>query len=137
MKLLFKKSFGGVLLPSSEDTEIAMQKIANGEEFLIEVKKARNIKFHKKAFALLKVVFENQERYATLEDMRVEFKLKAGLYDEHITTKGKMIYVPKSMSFESMDELEFNELYSKFIDIALKHFAIDKEFLEREILRFL
>jgi len=60
-----------------------------------------------------------------------------GLYAEHITTKGKIIYVPKSMSFAEMDENEFEELYSKFIDIALQHFVtMGRTELEDAILRF-
>jgi hypothetical protein len=121
MKLTFLKSVGGVLLPSDDECIEAMNKIKNGTEIMIEYKQKRNVKFHRKAFALLNLVLKNQDKYSNINDLLVEFKLKSGHYEEHITTKGKIIYVPKSIAFSEMDELEFNELYSKFIDIALQH----------------
>jgi len=42
-----------------------------------------------------------------------------------------MIYVPKSIDFASMDDLEFKELYDKFVDIALNSFGLDYSVIER------
>jgi hypothetical protein len=138
MKLTFLKSVGGVLLPSDDECIEAMNKIKNGTEIMIEYKQKRNVKFHRKAFALLNLVLKNQDKYSNINDLLVEFKLKSGHYEEHITTKGKIIYVPKSIAFSEMDELEFNELYSKFIDIALQHFiSMSKEELEQQIINFI
>jgi hypothetical protein len=138
MKLTFLKSVGGVLLPSDDECIESMNKIKNGTEIMIEYKQKRNVKFHRKAFALLNLVLKNQDKYSNINDLLVEFKLKSGHYEEHITTKGKIIYVPKSIAFSEMDELEFNELYSKFIDIALQHFiSMSKEELEQQIINFI
>ena len=138
MKLTFLKSVGGVLLPSDDECIEAMNKIKNGTEIMIEYKQKRNVKFHRKAFALLNLVLKNQDKYSNINDLLVEFKLKSGHYEEHITTKGKIIYIPKSIAFSEMDELEFNELYSKFIDIALQHFvSMSKEELEKQIINFM
>lgn len=127
----------GKLIPSSEKSIKIFNKVKIGEEILIDYKAKRNVQFHKKGFSLLNIVFQNQDIYRNLEDLRVEFRLKAGYYTEHITTKGKLIYIPKSMSFAEMDENEFEEIYSKFIDIALKHFVkMDKRDFEDAILRF-
>lgn len=127
----------GKLIPSSEKSIKIFNRVKIGEEILIDYKAKRNVQFHKKGFALLNLVFQNQDIYRNLEDLRVEFRLKSGYYTEHITTKGKLIYIPKSMSFAEMDENEFEELYSKFIDIALKHFVkMDKRDFEDAILRF-
>ena len=138
MKLTFLKSVGGVLLPSDDECIEAMNKIKNGTEIMIEYKQKRNVRFHRKAFALLNLVLKNQDKYSNINDLLVEFKLKSGHYEEHITTKGKIIYIPKSIAFSEMDELEFNELYSKFIDIALQHFvSMSKEELEKQIINFM
>ena len=138
MKLTFLKSVGGCLLPSDDECIEAMNKIKNGTEIMIEYKQKRNVRFHRKAFALLNLVLKNQDKYSNINDLLVEFKLKSGHYEEHITTKGKIIYIPKSIAFSEMDELEFNELYSKFIDIALQHFvSMSKEELEKQIINFM
>jgi len=88
-----------------------------------EITKPRNSKFHRKFFALLNIAFENQDKYDNFSDFRVEISLKCGSYREHITTKGVIIYVPKSIAFSNMDELEFSELYDKALDVIIKHFC--------------
>ena len=138
MKLLFMKSQGGVLIPADNDCIENMQKVKNGEVVMIEYKPKRNVLFHRKAFALLNLVLQNQDKYENITDLLVEFKLKAGHYNHHLTTKGKIIYIPKSISFAEMDELEFSDIYNKFIDIALRDFVtMSKEDLEKQIINFM
>lgn len=139
MKLLMIKSQGGVLMPADEEAIEALTKIKNGDSVLIEYKRNRNPKFHRKMFALLKLIFENQSVYETQEELRREMMLKAGRYSKHFTTKGVTLYIPDSMSFDSMDQDEFEELYKAFIDIGLQHFLtnMDREQIERELLNFM
>jgi hypothetical protein len=137
MLLELIKSPDGKLIPIGDETVSRVSKMKSGDTVFVEYKPRRNYQFHKKAFSLLKLVFDNQSIYSNMEDLRTEFKLKAGWYQEHITTKGKVIYLPKSMSFADMDAVEFEEIYSKFIDIALKHFVtFNKQELEEQILRY-
>ena len=137
MLLEFTKGADGKLIPCSDKSIAKVSKIKSGDMFLMDYKPKRNYQFHKKGFSLLNLIFENQNKYDNMEDLRTEFKLKAGHYEEHITTKGIVMYIPKSMSFADMDEFEFAEIYSKFIDIALKHFvSMDKQELEEAILRY-
>ena len=137
MLLELAKSADGSFIPSTENSIAKFKKVKIGETILVDYKAKRNVQFHKKGFSLLNLIYQNQSKYESFEAMRTEFKLKAGLYELHVTTKGKTIYVPKSMSFSEMDENEFEELYSKFIDIALKHFVpMDRQDLEDAVLRF-
>ena len=137
MLLELTKSADGSFIPSTENSIAKFKKVKIGETTLVDYKAKRNVQFHKKGFSLLNLIYQNQSKYESFEAMRTEFKLKAGLYELHVTTKGKTIYVPKSMSFSEMDENEFEELYSKFIDIALKHFVpMDRCDLEDAVLRF-
>ena len=137
MKLTFIKTQNG-LIPDGDDTREILNKVKNGDGVILDYKPKRNIFFHRKAFALLNLVLANQNRYTNINDLLVEFKLKAGHYQEHLTTKGKIIYIPKSISFAEMDELEFSDIYNKFIDIALRDFvSISREDLENQIINFM
>ena len=137
MLLEFRMLPNGNFCSNSEETKKKLSKMKRGDLFLLDYKPKRNVQFNRKIFALLKIVFQNQSKYDNMEDLRTEMKLKSGWYQTHITTKGKLIYIPKSMSFSEMDAIEFEEIYSKFIDIALKHFVpMDKQELEMEIIRF-
>ena len=138
MLLEVTKTADGKLIPSSEKSIKIFNKVKIGDEVLVDYKAKRNTQFHKKGFALLNLVFQNQDRYTNLEDLRVEFRLKAGCYTEHISMSGIIVYIPKSMAFSEMCDNEFNELYSKFIDIALKDFVkMDRKNFEESILRFI
>ncbi len=117
--------------------ETELTKIKQGETLRAVLTKPRNSKHHRKFFAMLNLVFQNQDRYDEIEDLRTEVKLRCGLYSEHVTLKGTLVYIPSSMSFDEMDQLEFDELYQKAINCCLKYFIKpDNEELINQIVRF-
>lgn len=98
-----------------------------GEEYFFEVKKSRNIKFHRKAFALFNLVFENQERYSNLNDLRHDLTIAAGFFTERTNLQGELIREAQSISFASMDELKFGEYYDAIIKQIVLHFNFNKQ----------
>ncbi len=117
--------------------ETELTKIKQGETLRAVLTKPRNSKHHRKFFAMLTLVFENQDRYDVLEDLLTEVKLRVGHYSEHLTVKGVVIYIPKSISFDEMDQLEFDGIYQKAINCCLKYFIKpDNEELINQIVRF-
>lgn len=129
-----------MLVPSLPEDEDKLSKWANRAILEVEIKKPRNAAFNRKWRALVGIVLKNQEIYTTEEDLLVEIKLKCGHYTEHITTKKGIIYIPKSLSFAAMDEMEFSVFYDKAIDVILQHFIKgtkhEIEEMVREVLRF-
>lgn len=109
--------------PASETDNEAAKKFKEGDIYATKIWKKRNIKFHRKFFALIDEMFDMQEKYQEKKDFLVEIKLKCGHYEEHLTEKGNIIYVPKSISFEKMDEVEFEKLYNKAIDVGIRDYA--------------
>jgi hypothetical protein len=136
MKILVKKTPSG-LKPLYESDFDNYAKIPLGEEFEIEYVKRRNIKFHRKAFALFKLAFENQQDYRNLDEMRKDLIIVAGYYDEHINLiTGEVTKVHKSISFSSMDETEFSEIYEAVKNVISRWLGIDNEKIENEILQY-
>ena len=131
MEIYLKKQ-GHCLIPDSNADNDKIALWADGDLIKCTTHKVRNPKFHRLVFAFLNFIFQNQERYETLDDLLIEFKLRSGYYAEHVTTKGVLVYVPKSISFEKCDELQFRELYNKWIDIAIKYFVPTMTKLEVE-----
>ena len=136
MEIFLVKTQSGVLAPFDDADAQRMAKIKTNEVVRAEITKPRNLLFHKKFMALVRLVFENQERYNSIEALLVEFKLKVGHYKEHITTDGKIVYVPKSISFSQMDEYEFNEFYNKALNVLGKIIKVDSETLREQIEQF-
>ena len=136
MEVWLYKDFRGVIHGATEQDVKALEGIKANEVFKAAITKTRNGGHHRKMFALLNMVFENQDRYEIFEDFLTEIKLRAGHYKEHVTMKGKVLYIPKSINFASMDQLEFNQFYEKVTEVCLKHFYDEKmtgEELEGEV----
>ena len=109
------------------DYELA-KKIKPNEVYEFEYKKTRNIKFHRKFFALVNLCFSNQETFNNIEHLRKELIICAGHYElifdlESGTQKKEAL----SISFASMDEIEFNKLYNDVLNIICEKFLFDKE----------
>jgi len=96
----------------------------------------RHGKHHRKFFALLQLVAENSETYDTVEKALVAVKLVTGYCDPVIHPEtGEFLQIPRSISYESMDQDEFEKFYSAAIDGVLRHILphLDKEKADRLI----
>lgn len=93
-----------------------------GKWLRIEASSPRNGKHHRKLMALLQLVSENSEIYSTVEKALVAVKLVVGHFEPAIHPQtGELIQVPKSISYESMDQDAFESFYSAALDGVLQH----------------
>ncbi len=127
MEIMVQKTLSGVLKPCYESDHDNFKKLPLNESFLITYTKKRNIKFHRKFFALMQLVYQNQELYRFLDDLRQDITIECGYYYETVNINGEVVKKAKSISFASMDEVEFSELYNTALDVIVKHFHFDKE----------
>jgi len=89
--------------------------------------------------ALLNLVFNNQDKYSSFDDLLVEIKLQCGHYTEHVTEGGKLCYIPKSISFGKMDQVAFDAFYAKMEQVVLRDFfpGMSCAVLRQEVLDFM
>lgn len=125
-------------LPKDVDV-IAKLKI--GEIIALRYRKPRDGVNHRRFFAMLRVVMQHTEHYPSEEHLLTELKVRVGHYEEFITYEGELVYVPKSIDFEHMDELEFRLFFDKCVDAVITHIlaGVDQRTLENcitEIIRF-
>ena len=129
MKVKLIKTAAGYLIPASEDDADALRAVKIGQVLNVEAKKMRNYKFHKKFFALMNLAFDQFEpepisyKYApekNREQFRKDVIILAGHWVAYTRLDGSTRIEAKSISFGSMKEEEFKELYSKVIDVLLK-----------------
>ena len=73
------------------------------------------------------MLFDNQERYNNVDDLREDLTIEAGFYPKRENIKGDVIKKANSISFASMDEFQFNELYNKTLDVIVKYFNFKKQ----------
>jgi len=129
----------GVLMPASDADTETLANIAEGETVRADIKRPRNVAFHKKYFALLDVLFDifdpqvpEEKWYNGVKPIknrkrfRKDIAIMTGFSEMVVDIKGNCKAEAKSISFGSMDETEFSELYSKTIDYGLARIAKGK-----------
>lgn len=137
MKIYCKKTYIGLIPASRNDFDLLQNsKLKDNEFYTVEVKKPRNVLFHRKYFSLLNICFENQEYFETAESLRHYLTMKAGYVNEIKTPDGSF-FEPKSISFSSMDGIEFEKFYNASIDQVIKLIGVDKDDLINQILEFI
>lgn len=134
MKVLVVKTQSGFLKPAYGSDSDSFSKMPYNEIFEIEFTKRRNIRFHRKFFSLMKLAFENQEAYLTMEKMRKDIIKHAG-YSETETDfiTGEVTTVAKSISFSNVDEIEFSEIYENCKKVICSWLGIENKMIEEEI----
>jgi len=111
-------------------------KLKVGDYVNIEVWKERSIVNHRKFFALLnRTIYllpegPEYEKLRNIEYLRKELMILIGNVDTHVTMKGEMILIPKSINFQQMDDVEFNRIYflctQAIINTYLKHITLEQ-----------
>ena len=136
MTEIFLRKIQGVLVPDSESDVEKLASIASGETIRADIKRPRNIGYHRKYFALLDVLFDifepdiaehkgkpvlkNRERF------RKDIAIATGHYELVVNIKGEVRAEAKSISFSAMDDAEFAQLYRSTINYGLLHIAKGK-----------
>lgn len=126
------------LIPVDDEGKEALDSIGQGELVRVKVTKARNLKHHRKFFSMLNLVFENQEKYPTVTHLLTAVKIEAGLYDDTpIDVNGKLVYLPKSISFAKMDQCAFDLFYINAIAACCRLLPhLNAEDIEQEVMAY-
>jgi hypothetical protein len=119
------------------DTDLELfKKIPFDVPMEFEVKIGRNVKFHKKYFAMLNLAFENQEEFKSFEVFRQAVQIGAGYFDRAQRMHGEEVILAKSISFSKMDNEEFEKLYTSVLDTIIEYFNFPKKGFIDEMSKF-
>ena len=116
--------------PSDRD---AVKKIPTGEVRKCNITKSRNLKHHNKFMAILRLVADNSDEWDTSEQLLywIKAKLALGTFKE---TDGRLLFVPDSINFESMDQFKFEErIYQPSLPILAKEIGVSVEDLTENL----
>jgi hypothetical protein len=113
-----------------------LKKFKVGDLLECEIRKPRNYKFHKKFFALLNLVYQNQETYNNIDDLREDLTVASGFYESRNNLQNEPVKKAKSISFAKMSEDDFGKFYNSIVDVIVKYFKFDKETIQENIEQF-
>lgn len=125
------KGAGGVLCPADDDTADALQKLKNGGQYTVEIRRQRNPDFHRKVFAFFKFCFEHWaadktelahfEPLRQFDVFRKHLTVLAGYKTLSYTIDGRLRVEAESLRFANMEQAEFEQCYQALIRAALIH----------------
>lgn len=99
------------------------KKLTVGQAYECDVKVLRNVRFHRKAFALLNAAWSlmnehQQAGWRSKDGFRNYLTVAAGHYDVYFNHRLQtFVELPRSWSFDKMDEAEFSALYDRMKDV--------------------
>ena len=134
------------LQPLYEEDYDSKKRLKVGECYTAEIRLVRNLQFHRKAFSLLNTAWSllperTQNGFRSIEAFRDTITVAAGFvdvfYDIH---RREYLERPKSWSFDSMDNAEFENLYERLKDviwgILSKRVGITQEVFENYLANY-
>lgn len=143
MEIMLLNTMQGLKPLYDEDFE-EKKKLKIGEIYRAEIKRPRNLAFHRKYFALIKCAWEyanerTTEHFKCIDNFRKTVEIAAGHCEVCYSIERKeWIEIPKSIAFRSMTEDEFTELYERVKDVLyryfLKHVSIEE--FEENLINF-
>ena len=128
----------GALVPADAESAEALAKVKVGQGVKVTYTRTRNIKFHRKFFALLKLAYDawnppplmyrGQPVKTTFDQFRRQLTILAGYFEmvQSIQNPDRFQLVAKSIAFANMSEDEFEQLYSSVLDVLLDRVFIDQ-----------
>lgn len=127
MRLLMTKA-NQALMPFDEPSREALAKLKAGQGVLVEVKRARNVQFLRKFFALLNLAYDLWETVEkeyrgepvrkNFERFRKDITILAGHYEPVFDINGQIRLVAKPINFADCTEEEFEQVYKGVLDVV-------------------
>ncbi len=124
--------FGDKLIPTDEESLKIVKKLSRDEVYKMPIKKTRNYQFHKKYFALLNTGWDNSPLNVPFNKFREYCMIGAG----HCTVVGGHA-IADSISFDNMDDLEFEQVYSDVLQFIILHIGADQKTIEDNLINFM
>lgn len=117
------------LVPVDEEAQALVAKLKPGQGLEVTAKKARNLRFHRKFFALVNLAFDvwepppdrtyrGQPVRKDKKQFRKELLILAGYCDPVFRLDGTFTVEARSIAFAKCDEFEFNDVYKAVLDVV-------------------
>ena len=135
---LFIKTMSGALAPVHDAGRDALRTMKSGDYVMVTLKRPRNLQHHRKLFALLDLIFQNQTRYKSVEELLDAIKVYCGHCEVMILRDGTEVRRPQSISFAKMDQAAFEKFYDAVVNVVVTEIipGLNRSDLERELLDF-
>ena len=118
------------LIPFEQEGYEKVGKMRDGQRVAVTARRARNPAHHAKFFAVLNVVFQNQDQFKSSEDLREATLIEAGYSELRELLDGTRYRVARSIAFHNLGQDEFEPVYNACVDLWCQHFGWERDVLE-------
>lgn len=126
------------LAPADDHAREILKRWPIGETLKADVRKPRALRTLKRWWVLCNLVSANSDQFKTPDMVHQYLKLRAGHCDQIIAqSTGEIYLIPSSISFDALDETEFQDVWRRAVDVVLQDIlpGVSERDLEAEILR--
>lgn len=144
-EILLKRLANGAMIPVDEESADALKSVKVGGIVRCNIVRVRNYKFLQKYMVLVGLLFDiwtetaprlqykGQDVAPNKKKFRGDLQILCGHYEAVFGVRGELQLKPKSVSFASMDEDEFERLFSTAIDVGLSKILNRPDWTEEKI----
>jgi hypothetical protein len=155
MDIMLVKTPGGALAPVDAEAREMVDKLKLGQGIQASVRRARNVRFHRKGMALFRLAYDVWEPLTPLEykglpvakdfeRFRKDMTILAGFYKAVYNARGEVRLEAESLRFSSMSEERFEEVFNAVLNVVWNRVlkaagyasTEDVEVVIEELLRF-
>lgn len=132
---IFMRRSLGALRPIDPASAEALERIPANQDVRVEITRPRNLKHHRKFFALLNAIFPHQTVYPTHKSFRAAMTVALGFGETYKLGDGRTIIIPGSIAFDKMDQAEFEQFYDRAIELIVTRIlpGVGRADLNREV----
>lgn len=135
-RMYLKKTLSG-FVPADEPSLEVARKFKLNDIYRADVVKPRSYQHHKLIMALLNLTYANQEMYSDFEQFRKAVAVAAGHVEELLTVDGEIIKLPRSINYDTLDEVEFTAVAGAMMTVCCRLLkGIGAHELEAEVSRY-
>lgn len=114
------RSDGRALWPRDPYSAEIIANMLRDKDAMAEVRQPRSLKQHRFLMVWLNRIADNHPVYDSVDRLLTELKVRAGMFSPAIVTdtadasKTRVVYIVESLSFETMDQARFSQIFEKF-----------------------
>ena len=133
---IFRSARGGLFPTCPLGTEY-MNDLGGNRDVTAKLWTMRNMARHRRFWAMMNEAAQNIDEMQSAENLVTALKIKSGMYQMFARSDGILVAVPRSLAVNSMDEVSFKRVETRFLEILAKHYGFVPEELVQETERIL
>jgi hypothetical protein len=119
-RFLLRRTLSG-WIEADDASRAAARKFNVGDTYKADIVKPRSLKALNRYWALVDIILDNTDMFKAKEQVSDYLKLASGHCSPFMQrSTGEVYLLPNSINFDSLGEDEFQEVWSRIIDVVCK-----------------